>query len=78
MGWRTKSRIPIEPDPFWAHTYFTDGHDLFRFVGLLGRTFEGVVAEFENCRSLDVLLVRIDPRSRNRLRPVSNRLRPIA
>jgi hypothetical protein len=37
--------------------YLTDGVNLFRFVGWLGRSMGEKLAELEDCRSLDILLV---------------------
>jgi hypothetical protein len=56
--------------PFWAHRYYTDGVRLYRFVGWVHRSLNGLLAEFEDCHTLDVLLVSIDRASHARLRPV--------
>ena len=37
--------------------YFTDGANLYRFVGWLSRSIGERLAELEDCRSLDVLLI---------------------
>jgi hypothetical protein len=55
---------------FWAHRYYTDGVKLYRFVSWVHRSLSGVLAEFEDCHTLDVLLVSIDSLGRSRLRPV--------
>jgi hypothetical protein len=62
---------PARPDsPFWAHRYYTDGVKLYRFVSWVHRSLSGVLAEFEDCHTLDVLLVSIDSLGHSRLRPV--------
>ncbi|MGZ6564728.1 MAG: hypothetical protein ACXVHB_31870 [Solirubrobacteraceae bacterium] len=38
-----------------AGRYFADGADLYRLVGWLGRWLEAMLAELEDCRSLDIL-----------------------
>lgn len=69
-----KARTPISPaspdSPFWAHRYYTDGVKLYRFVSWVHRSLSGVLAEFEDCHTLDVLLVSIDSLGPGRLRPV--------
>lgn len=37
--------------------YFTDGANLYRFVGWLSRSIEERLAELEDCRSLDIVLI---------------------
>jgi hypothetical protein len=67
---RTATSLACPDSPFWAHRYFTDGVKLYRFVGWVHRSVSGMLAEFEDCRSLDVLLVNIDSLGRTGLRPV--------
>jgi hypothetical protein len=50
--------------------YFTDGVNLFRFVGWLSRTLEEKLAELEDCRSLDILLVTASELDGSALRQV--------
>jgi hypothetical protein len=61
----------VEPDAYWAHRYFTDGNDLFRLIGYVHGSVGQVLAEFENCASLEIALVRVDRPTRGRLRPVA-------
>ncbi|MGO9499710.1 MAG: hypothetical protein ACLQA5_23810 [Solirubrobacteraceae bacterium] len=62
--------LACQDSPFWAHRYYTDGVRLYRFVGWLNRSLSGMLAEFEDCHTLDVLLVSIERTGRPRLRPV--------
>jgi len=61
----------IEPDPYWAHTYFTDGVRLYRVIGWVSRSVNQMQAALEDCRSFELLLVAADDLVRNRLRPVT-------
>ena len=69
-----QTRTPVSlagPDSsFWAHRYYTDGVKLYRFVSWVHRSLSGVLAEFEDCHTLDVLLVSIDSLGHSRWRPV--------
>ena len=56
--------------PLGAHRYYTDGVRLYRFVSWVHRSLSGVWAEFEDCHTLDVLLVSSDGPGHSRLRPV--------
>jgi hypothetical protein len=67
---RSGARLACPDSPFWAHRYYTDGVRLYRFVGWVHRSLNGMLAEFEDCHTLDVLLVSIDRASYPRLRPV--------
>ena len=53
------------------HCYFTDGVNLYRFVGWVNRSVNAMLAELEDCRSLDVLLVSAEDLGRSTLRPIS-------
>jgi hypothetical protein len=61
----------IEPDAYWAHSYFTDGVRLYRFVGWVSRSVNQMLAVLEDCRSFEVLLVAADDLVRTRLRPIA-------
>ncbi len=50
--------------------YFTDGANLYRFVGWVGRSIEAKLAELEDCRSLDILLIPAQELLRGTLQPV--------
>ena len=62
--------LACQDAPFWAHRYYTDGVRLYRFVGWVSRSLSGMLAEFEDCHTLDVLLVSIERAGHPRLRPV--------
>jgi hypothetical protein len=54
-----------------ASRYFTDGVNLYRFVGWISRSVNAKLAELEDCRSLAIVLVRAEELTRSTLRPVS-------
>ena len=47
----------VERDLFVSDSYFTDGINLYRFIGWLSRDGETPLAEIEDCRSLRCWLV---------------------
>jgi len=47
----------LAPDPYVAGAYFTDGVNLYRLVGWLERRTEPLLAEIEDCRTLDCALL---------------------
>jgi hypothetical protein len=53
-----------------ACRYFTDGANLYRLVGWLSRSLEDKLAELEDCRSLDILLIPARELNCGRLQPV--------
>lgn len=59
---------PIEVDA--PAGYLTDGVNLYRFIGWVGRSMQTALVELEDCRSLEVVLVRAEELGRARLRPV--------
>jgi len=58
------------PEPHPAHRYFTDGVNLYRFVGWVNRSVSAMLAELEDCRSLEVVVVSAEDLARSTLRPV--------
>jgi hypothetical protein len=52
------------------HRYFTDGVHLYRLVCWLNRPVGPRLAELEDCRSLDCMIVTSDDLVRLPLRPV--------
>lgn len=54
-----------------ADGYLTDGRNLYRFVCWLNRPVKPRLAELENCRSLESVLVSSEDLARLGLRPVS-------
>lgn len=70
-GVRQRLHAPPAPgDPYWAHRYFTDGVRLYRFIGWVGKSLGCMVAELEDCASLDVMLVRVEGQRLRGLRPL--------
>jgi len=71
-------RPPRPPKPLTVRgtpsRYLTDGVHLYRFIGWVGRSVQATLAELEDCRSLDVVLVTREDLVASRLRPV----RPVA
>jgi hypothetical protein len=67
---RTGTSLARPNSPLWTHRYYTDGVKLYRFVSWVHRSLSGALAEFEDCHTLDILLVSIDSLGRGRLRPV--------
>ena len=67
---RNATSLARPNSPLWAHRYYTDGVKLYRFVSWVHRSLRGVFAEFEDCHTLDILLVSIDSLGPGRLRPV--------
>ena len=67
---RNATSLARPNSPLWAHRYYTDGVKLYRFVSWVHRSLSGVLAEFEDCHTLDVVLVSIDSLGHSRLRPV--------
>jgi hypothetical protein len=61
----------IGSDAFWAHQYFTDGARLYRLVGWIHRSVSGMVAELEDCLTLDILIVNVHELKRGQLMPVT-------
>jgi len=52
-----------------AGRYLTDGVDLYRSLGPITPGPSEMIG-FENCRSLDIILIAVDELRRRRLRPV--------
>jgi hypothetical protein len=50
--------------------YFTDGRNLYRFIGWLARSEAGTLAVVEDCRSLGILLVPAERLGASELRAV--------
>jgi hypothetical protein len=50
--------------------YFTDGTNLFRFIGWLARSETSKLAVVEDCRSLAILVVTAERLDTHELRPV--------
>lgn len=68
---RAASEAPAPPFELDAPGgYLTDGLNLYRFIGWVGGSMHAALAELEDCRSLDVVLVRAEELRRARLRPV--------
>jgi len=61
-----------EPESDSKNPYFTDGSNLYRFVGWLTGSGDAGLAALEDCRSLGVLLVSADDLAKARLRPVTS------
>ena len=63
------SGSPGRPAPLRAR-YLTDGLNLYRIVGHVGRSVNDLLVELEDCRSLEILVVTVQELRRGRLRPV--------
>lgn len=68
---RLRRPHPGRLDSYLPHAYFTDGVNLYRFVGWIDRSVNAMFAELEDCRSLDIVLVSVEDLARSVLRPVS-------
>jgi len=58
-------------DPYVADSYFTDGANLYRLIGWLSRRTEPALAELEDCRTLQCVLLERAALVRLRLRVVA-------
>jgi hypothetical protein len=56
--------------PLQAHSYLTDGVNLYRVTGWMNRSAHAIFAELEDCRTLELVLVRAEHLARSALRPV--------
>jgi hypothetical protein len=63
---RQRQHANVQP----SQRYFTDGRNLYRFMGWLGRSGTGTFAIVEDCRSLVILLVPAERLGATELRPV--------
>jgi hypothetical protein len=51
----------MRPEPSGAtRRYFTDGGRLYRFIDLVARSKESMLAVVEDCGSLEILIVRAE------------------
>lgn len=61
---------PARADRNPAQRYFTDGVRLYRLVCWVSRSVNAKLAALEDCRSLEIVLIRGEDLARGALRPV--------